>query len=198
MSTPAIHIRVDLPTREDNIDTARRDRAMLLAEVLWAAGCKPGDPISPRAWGEAEQAAKITPTSEQTRAYTLQLLACKTRGVEPFVVAGRHYEVPAEFQDAGRMVDKIVRDSMTRNPALDEEQAAVLLCIALVKNARPLQEKMVDSSCNDIERDVLSALVNMKVKLALATACVQKAKEEVGADNFDSLFTRAVQYAKTK
>jgi Holliday junction DNA helicase RuvA len=56
--------------------------------------------------------------------------------------------------------------------------------------------KLPQSSFNEIERDVISALVNLDATRAAAEAAVTKARSADGPNDFDTLFRRAVKLVK--
>jgi hypothetical protein len=121
------------PTREDNIDSARRNRASLLSKALWDAGARPGDPIPESSWSIAETALGMNHTSDQTRGYASELLKCRAEGREPLLVAGRAYDLSEKYHQAALFVDQTIRNFMSTHPHLDVEQAAVMLAVVVCK-----------------------------------------------------------------
>ena len=108
------------------------------------------------------------------------------------LIVGNEIYIPPAAHDRAAWVDKTIREFIASHPHYSVEQAAIMLCIALTK----LKEDSPEPVQSQVENDVLSALVNMKCKQTDAAAAVQKAKEEVGIDTFDELFSRAIRFIK--
>jgi hypothetical protein len=189
--SPSIRITASEDQTRDNIDSARRSRAFLLSKALWDAGARPGDIITNESWALAETAAAITPTSNTTRLYALELLRCKAEGREPLLIAGRHYDLEEKDKAGAMWADNLIRNFAADKPHLDAEQIAVMTLIVFYRLAKSPVSAPQSKGCAE---DVLSALINMRVKASVAQAAVRRAASEVGTENFDVLFPLAIRY----